>query len=112
MEISSLKDGDLTLFKIAGRMDSMTGPNVESAVGAAIGGGSHHLVLDMSGVAYISSAGLRAILVAAKAARDAGGGLMVFGLQLSVRDAFDVSGLGNIIPVAASEADARDRVRG
>jgi anti-anti-sigma factor len=111
MEISSLTEGDLTVFRIAGRMDSIAGPAVESAARAAVGGGAHRLVLDMSGVSYISSAGLRAILVAAKVAKDAGGGLAVFGLQSTVRDAFDVSGLGSVIVVAASDAEARDSVR-
>ncbi len=111
MEISSLRDGDLTVFKIAGRMDSNTGPAVESSARAAIGGGAHRLVLDMSGVSYISSAGLRAILVAAKAAREAGGALAVFGLQTSIQDAFDVSGLASVVPVAADDAEARDSVR-
>ena len=110
MEITSGTDGDLVQFHVAGSIDASTSPNVEEAVNAAIVGGSKRLIFDMTGVNYISSAGLRALLMAAKKAKAAGGGVAVYGLQTGVEEVFTVAGFGKIVPIASSDADARAKL--
>lgn len=110
MEITSKIDGDIVQFQLAGNVDASTSPNVEHAVNNAIVGGSKRVIFDMSGVGYISSAGLRALLLAAKQAKAAGGGVAVFGLQPSVEEVFTVAGFGRIVPIATSDADAREKL--
>lgn len=112
MDISSRIDGDLTLLDVVGRIDAATSPQLEQAVNTAIGGGIHNVIFDMRQVSYVSSAGLRAILLAAKKAKTAGGGVAVFGLQPSVAEVFSVSGFGKIIPIAATDVEAREKLRG
>ncbi len=111
MDITSRIDGDLTLLDVVGRIDAATSPNLEHAVNTAIGGGIHNVIFDMRQVSYVSSAGLRAILMAAKKAKSAGGGVAVFGLQPSVAEVFNVSGFGKVIPIAATDAEAREKLR-
>jgi anti-anti-sigma factor len=111
MDITSRIDGDLTVFHVVGRIDASTSTNVEHAVNNAIGGGSRRVVFDMRDVSYVSSAGLRAILLAAKQAKAAGGGIAVFGLQTGVQEVFTVSGFGKIFPIASSDAEAREKLR-
>jgi anti-anti-sigma factor len=110
MEITSRIDGDLIQFQVVGRIDAATSASVEHAVNAAIGGGSQRMIFDMREVSYISSAGLRAILIAAKKAKAAGGGVAVFGLQAGVEEVFTVAGFGKIVPIASSDADARAKL--
>ncbi|MBO0801379.1 MAG: STAS domain-containing protein [Blastocatellia bacterium] len=110
MEITSKVDGSLIQFQVAGRIDASTSPNLEHAVNAAIDGGGQRVIFDMSKVDYISSAGLRAILLAAKKAKAAGGGAAVFGLQAGVEEVFTVAGFGKIVPIATSDADARQKL--
>ena len=69
MEITSKIDGDLSVLQLGGRIDATSSASLDHAVNAAIGGGIRHLVLDMSQVGYVSSAGLRSILLAAKNAK-------------------------------------------
>jgi anti-sigma B factor antagonist len=111
MEITSRIDGDLIQFHVVGRIDASTSGNVEQAVNTAISAGSQRVIFDMREVDYISSAGLRAILVAAKKAKAAGGGVAVFGLQAGVAEVFTVAGFGKIIPIVASDAEAREKLR-
>jgi len=61
----------------------------------------------MREVTYISSAGLRVIVLSAKQAKAANGGFAVFGLQPAVSEVFEVAGFRTIIPIVSSEADAR-----
>ncbi|MEJ0016156.1 MAG: STAS domain-containing protein [Acetobacteraceae bacterium] len=110
MEITSRIDGDLVHLNVAGSIDASTSPDVEQAVHAALGGGRRRLIFDMRQVDYISSAGLRALLVAAKKAKAAGGGVAVFGAQADVQEVFSISGFGKIVPIAASDAEAREKL--
>jgi len=111
MEITSGIEGDLVRFHVTGSIDASTSPDVEQAVNTAVAGGSRRLIFDMSGVKYISSAGLRAILLAAKKAKAAGGGVAVFGLQSPVEQVFTVAGFGKIVPIVSSDAEARERLQ-
>ena len=107
MEITSEADGLVTVLKIAGSLNSGTVHGLEDAAITVIDGGSHRVILDMQAVDYVSSAGLRVILVAAKKAKAAGGGIALFGLQPAVDEVFRTCGFGALVPLAASDADAR-----
>lgn len=111
MEITSTMDGDVAVLSIAGRIDFATSENVEHAVTTAIANGGRRVIFDLRAVDYVSSAGLRAILVAAKQAKSAGGGVAVYGLQAGVDEVFRMSGFGRIVPIAASDAQAREQLR-
>ena len=108
MDITSTRDGVVTVFSVAGAIDFATSKDVERAVNAAIDGGCKRMVFDLSQVGYVSSAGLRALLMAAKKAKSVGGAAAVFGLQPSVEEVFTMAGFGKIVPIASSGAQARD----
>jgi anti-sigma B factor antagonist len=110
VDISSKIDGDIVQIALAGSVDASNSPDVEHAVKVALSGGKPRLIFDLSQVHYISSAGLRAILLAAKQAKAAGGGVAVFGLQADVEKVFTISGFGKIVPIATTDAEARQRV--
>lgn len=112
MEISSKSDGDLVQLQVAGSLDALTSPQIERAVATAFEGGGKRIVFDMRDVNYVSSAGLRAILLAARQAKAASGGIALFGLQPGVAEVFAVSGFGKIVPIAGSESEAREQIGG
>jgi anti-anti-sigma factor len=96
------------IYRISGELNASTGPNLDSAL--AVSEASSRIILDMREVTYVSSAGLRVIVQAAKRARTAKGGVAIFGLRPLVAEVFDASGLGSIIPIASDEIDARSKV--
>lgn len=97
--------GEAVVLHLSGRVDSQSGGELQAAALASLAGNSR-LVLDFGGVDFVSSAGLRVVLMAAKQARAAGGGFAVFGLEETVRKVFDVSGFARVIPMVATEAEA------
>lgn len=107
MDQGTNRDGQVVVHRIAGRMDTSTSPAIEAAIKEKLAEGSRRILLDMREVTYVSSAGLRVVLLVAKQAKAANGNLALFGLHPSVREVFDISGFGKIIPIAASEAEAR-----
>lgn len=95
------KDGIICL-KIDGRLDADSAPEAETAVKDIIQAGSLRLLFDLSEMDYISSAGLRVILMAVKALRAKQGQVVLCGLTPYVKEIFDVSNFSSIIPITDS----------
>ncbi|MGD0779085.1 MAG: STAS domain-containing protein, partial [Candidatus Solibacter sp.] len=66
MTITMTHVGDAVVLRVAGRLDAITSPEFEKTCLQCINPDNRRIVLDFEGVEYISSAGLRAILLAGK----------------------------------------------
>jgi anti-anti-sigma factor len=109
MEIATRTHNDVTLVALVGSLDSNTSPQTQQALDGILSSGARKLVVDMTALDYISSAGLRVFLATVKrlGGTGAGGGaLRLFGLNETVREVFDISGFSTILAVFATEADA------
>src|SRR3546814_18441575 len=83
MEIDEKMAGPVLVLALAGRLDSNTAPDLEQALPTRIG--QHPAtIVDLSQVGYVSSAGLRIILIGAKTARSPGPRMVLSGLAPSV----------------------------
>jgi anti-anti-sigma factor len=110
MEVETEARDGLTVVKISGDVNGMTCGRLEEELVRLIDGGSRRIVLDLMGVRYISSAGLRVLMIAAKrltgdgafALSRAGGG---------VRKVLDITGFSTIIPIHDDLEDAAAAVR-
>ena len=106
----SAKD-DAVVLKVAGRMDAMTAPEFEKECAAIIDTGEKNICVEMSGVEYISSAGLRSVLLVGKKLKALGGGLAFYELSGMVSEVFKMSGFSSIFPVGESQSDALAKLR-
>ncbi len=105
MQISTRTSNDIHIVAIAGSLDSTTSPEAQKALDVVLAS-AKKVVLDFSALDYISSAGLRVLLGAAKKLKASGGTLRMFGLNQSVREVFEISGFSAILAVYPSEAEA------
>lgn len=112
MTVNQEKVGDVWVGVPAGRIDSVTSPHLEEALVAALTGGERRVVLDMASVDYISSAGLRVLLVAAKRLRENGGRFVLCGLNGPVRQVFELAGFLPLFAIEPSRDRAVARVVG
>ena len=106
MEILEERDGSVIIVKPRGRLDSSAAKSAEEQLTAALGSGEPHLAIDMSGLDYISSAGLRVMLLVAKKVQQLNGKLALFGLLPNVREVFRVSGFDTILQIRDDRAAA------
>jgi len=111
MDISQERDGDVVVVRLAGRLDSSAASSAEDRLSAALTDASPRLAIDMSGLAYISSAGLRVLLVVAKKVQQQKGKIALGGLAENVREVFAVSGFDTIFPIEPDPAAAVAAVR-
>jgi anti-sigma B factor antagonist len=111
MEISQQRDGEVVIVRLSGRLDSSAAPDAEERLSTALSGVPPRVAIDMSDLAYISSAGLRVLLVLAKKVQQQKGKVALGGLSANVREVFTVSGFDTIFPIEADAAAAIAAVR-
>jgi anti-anti-sigma factor len=97
--IKTGKENNALVFKVNGRMDALTAPEFEKTVSLWIDEGETCFVVDLSALEYISSAGLRNILVIAKKLKAINGKILLAAMEESVNEVFTISGFNSIIPI-------------
>ncbi len=102
MEVSGRKQDNFFIVEVRGRMDALSSPEFEKACLEWIGQGESRLIVNFEGLEYISSAGLRSILVVGKKLKSAGGNLVFSSLSANVAHVFSIAGLGAMFPVHES----------
>jgi len=106
MEIKTKKDDKGLIVSVNGRIDAVTAPDFEKSLLERISSGETILVINLSELEYISSAGLRSILSIAKVLKAKGGKMMFACLRGTVRDVFKISGFGTIFQIFDTEEEA------
>jgi anti-anti-sigma factor len=104
------KDG-IICFQIEGRLDAESAPEAETTVKGVLKQGNRRLLFDLSKMDYISSAGLRVILMAVKELRNKQGKVVLCGLTPYVKEIFDVSNFSSIIPITDSVETGLQQIR-
>lgn len=112
MEIQKDHAGGALVLRLAGRLDASWADAVERALADAVRGGEHHLILDLAGVDYVSSAGLRVLIGGCSQARAIRGSFAVRNMQPAVAKVVELSGLGVLFiektPSEVAASDARE----
>ncbi|MEI6353596.1 MAG: anti-sigma factor antagonist [Methylococcus sp.] len=106
LSISTEKKGNALVLTLNGRLDANSAKELEAEALVWIEGGDHQHVLDFSGVNFISSAGLRAILLIAKRLEPIGGKVKLCGLNATLMDVFEISGFSKLFVIVPTVAEA------
>ncbi len=99
LQMTEARDGDVLVFALGGRLDSNTAKSLEDTLKQRLDEGNQAILLDMQGLDYISSAGLRVVLLAAKRLRSSDGRFALSSLNKDIRQVFEISGLLRILSV-------------
>lgn len=93
---------DVLILRPMGRLDSSSSPELERTLSEHLDAGVKRLVFDLGDLDYISSAGLRVVLLAGKKLRASQGKLVLVGMRATVKEVFEMSGFLTLFAVAAS----------
>lgn len=102
MKIEGRTDNGRLIVTVEGRMDAVSAPEFDRKCEEWIAAGATMVVLDFGGLEYISSAGLRSLLVLGKKLSSRKGKVVIASLKDVVREVFTISGFGSIFTVADS----------
>ena len=97
MTIEKKLNGESATLVVGGRLDTQTAPELEKEVDAIISN-LKELTFDMTGLEYVSSAGLRVILKAQKT-MNAQGSMKLTGVNDGIMEVFDITGFLDILTI-------------
>lgn len=109
MDVMEEKSGSVLILGPKGRLDSNSSKSFEDRLLGRMEA-ERQVVIDFADLDYISSAGLRVLLMAAKKSKSQGAKLALCELKPQIREVFEMSGFGKLFAIAPSRADALSRV--
>lgn len=112
MKISVSPSGSFFKVSIHGKLDANSASEAEGGLFDAIAKGDGSMLLDLSSLDYVSSAGLRVMLVVAKRVQQRGGKLALFGLNGNVKEVFEISGFSAVFKIFGDEPEASGFLKG
>jgi anti-anti-sigma factor len=112
MQIAEARRDGVIAVVPAGRIDTTSAPALEEHLNALLAGGARRVVVDFSRVDYISSAGLRVMLLVARRMKDSNGRLALCAFPEPVRQVFQLAGFLPLFTVCASQDIAMGQLAG
>jgi anti-anti-sigma factor len=105
MKIAEQQVGDVTIIEVDGRVDTSTAKSFEEKLTSLFRSGPNRVIVDFKHLAYITSAGLRALLVAGKLAEKSDGKLALCNMTAEVFRVFDLGHLTDFFAIYPSREE-------
>ncbi len=99
------------LITVQGRLDQQLSPQLDALLGEFLTAGRVQVVVDLAGVEYINSGGLRSLVSAWRRARISGGDVVLAGLSPRLLDIFQMVGFDRVFAIYADPSSAREAWR-
>ncbi|EFO79567.1 anti-sigma-factor antagonist [Oscillochloris trichoides DG-6] len=112
MEISHRAMNRVDLVAVVGRIDAATASKLKQQIDTLFAEGRYRIVLDLAGLEYISSPGLRVLIEARKRAREwkitdlEGGDIRIANLPPKIKEVFDLTGFTSLFEMYADTVEA------
>jgi anti-anti-sigma factor len=111
MMINVEHQGEVSIISLTGRLDGTTMGEVEQRFLELLGQGNKQFVFDLLELEYISSAGLRVMLLSVKKTRAIAGKIALCRLNANVQEVFQISGFSTIFEIFPAREDALQFIR-
>ena len=98
MKVTLKTEGQSAIISPEGRIDTVTAPELEDSI-SKIPEGTTSVKFDFEKVEYVSSAGLRVLLVAQKMMKKTGGSMTIANVPAAVKEVFDITGFSDILTI-------------
>lgn len=109
LKIDESKSGEIVVLALTGRLDTATSADFDFAA-EPHADKPNKLVVDLTGIQYVSSAGLRVLLMLAKKLQKVQGKLVLCGMSTGVKEVFDIAGFSKIFTIEADRPAAVTRL--
>ncbi len=110
MEIVIGKGEKAVVVSLKGRMNAVTAPELEKKINSFISEGESCFVINFGNLEYISSAGLRVVLVVAKKLKPVNGRMLISNLKGVVKEVFEISGFTSLLQIYETEEEALKQI--
>lgn len=98
--------GPANKLALQGRLDATGVAEIESSFTASVVPAAKHAIVDLSGVEFVSSMGIRLLIMTARSLRAKKARMVVFGARPLVKESLESVAIGSLVPFATTESDA------
>jgi anti-anti-sigma factor len=109
MEVQEITAGEVLVLLPVGRLDTATSSEFESHVQRVLTRGVSRFVVDCGRLEYVSSAGLRVLLMLAKRLSGGKGALVLCSMSQPVQEVFEIAGFSRIFSIESDRPSALER---
>ena len=111
MQIAEIQNDGVLIIEPKGRMDSTTAKPFGDRVVELIRSGSHHLLIDLHQILYISSAGFRSLLIARKLIDEFKGKLVLCGMSPEIKRLFEIGHFMDLFIICGTRDEGIGKAR-
>ncbi len=111
LQIEMRTSDGVTILDIVGEVDLYTAPRLEEGLRRAASGARPLLAVNLTRVAYLDSTALRVLTESHKDVQARQGAIVVIATQPTIQKIFQITGLGAVFPVVATEREAVEQLR-
>jgi anti-anti-sigma factor len=111
VEIVKEKRDNVRILNLEGRLDTNSSTKLEEALMGTIENGAKKILVNMEKLSFISSSGLRILLMAGKKVKSTNGKLVLCSLQDQVKEVFDVAGFTMLFPIFQSREESLENLK-
>ena len=109
LSVTESREGQVLVLSPQGRLDSVNAREFQALVMGHVDAGEESMIVDLSNLDYISSAGIRVTQLASKALKESGGQFLLCAMRDHISNVFRVSGFDRVIAIADTLEDALAR---
>ena len=99
MKIDVKQDGEIFVVELEGRMDTNTSPEFQKEMEAYYSKEGFNMILDFDKLDFVSSAGLRVLLLIQKKSKALSGSLVIKNVKPEIQEVFDMTGFSDILNI-------------
>ena len=105
LDLMDREENGIVVVEVEGKMNTTDSPEAGAYLDELIAEGTTQILLNLAGVDFVASTGLRVILATGKKLMAAGGKLVICGLNPTVKEVFRMSGFSQMFTVLETEAE-------
>lgn len=109
VNVKENREGQVLVLSPQGRLDSINAREFQALVMGHVDGGEKSMIVELSNLDYISSAGIRVMQLASKALKEAGGQFLLCAMGDHISNVFRISGFDRVIAISDTLEDALAR---
>ncbi len=106
MQMTINDEHDITVIAFSGNLETNTAPDAEEEINALIEKGAKKILINFENLGYISSSGLRLLLMTGKQLQSREGSLRICNMNITVKEVFDMSGFAMLFNIFETESEA------
>jgi anti-anti-sigma factor len=111
MQLIESRIGDVAIVEPVGRIDSAGSKPFGDRLAKLIRSGSHHVLIDLQHILYISSAGFRSLLIARKLVEELDGKLVLCGMSSELARLFAIGAFTDLFTICGSRDEGVSKAR-